>query len=233
MSDFALAREWGRAFVSGVSKKALMFAGGWDGHQPEVFAKLLADAIRPHGIDTRIERSLECLADGDALRGYDLIIPNWTMGQLTNEQTAGLVEAVRGGVNLGGIHGGMGYAFRGNLDYEWMCGGHFASHPHVGDYTVRVTDRQHVITRGLPDAFSYRSEQYYLLVDPGNRVLAQTDYVYENRTVRMPVAWTKSWGRGRVFYCALGHVPEEFTEFPAALELIVRGLRWAAGALAD
>lgn len=212
-------------------KKALLFAGGWDGHQPDKFAPLLADAIRPHGIETRIERNLECLASRDALSAFDLIIPYWTMGQLTNEQTAVLVEAVRGGVNLGGIHGGMGDAFRGNLDYEWMCGGHFASHPHVGDYTIRLTDRQHPITRGLPESFAYRSEQYYLLVDPGVHVVAETDYRYEGRTVRMPVAWTKTWGRGRVAYCSLGHAPEEFTEFPAALELIVRCLRWSAGLL--
>jgi uncharacterized protein len=125
----------------------------------------------------------------------------------------------------------MGDAFRGDLDYEWMVGGHFAGHPHVGEYTVRITDSTHPITAGLPAQFAYRSEQYYMLMDPGVHVLAETDYVYEDRTVRMPVAWTKPWGRGRVFYCSLGHDPAEFTTYPAALELTVRGLRWAAGVL--
>jgi type 1 glutamine amidotransferase len=47
----------------------------------------------------------------------------------------------------------------------------------------------------------------------------------------MPVAWIKKWGKGRVFYSALGHSPEEFSKFPASLELTVRGLLWAAGEL--
>lgn len=213
------------------SKRALLFAGGWDGHQPDVFAPLLADALRAHQIETRIERSLECLTALPDLAAFDLIVPYWTMGTLTKEQSTALVEAVRAGANLGGIHGGMGDAFRGNLDYEWMCGGHFASHPHVGDYTVRIRDHSHPITAGLPAEFAYRSEQYYLLIDPAVHVLADTPYTSEGRAVTMPVAWTKHWGRGRVFYCALGHDPVEFTAFPPAFDLIVRGLRWAAGAL--
>jgi type 1 glutamine amidotransferase len=151
------------------------------------------------------------------------------MGPLTPEQEKGLVAAVRSGVGLGGIHGGMGDAFRGRLDYEWMAGGHFVGHPYVGDYSVRVIDRTHPATEGLPARFAYRSEQYYMLVDPGVHVLADTEYVYEGRAVTMPVAWTKMWGAGRVFYQALGHQPEEFSEFPEARRLTVQGCLWAAG----
>jgi hypothetical protein len=50
------------------------------------------------------------------------------MGQLSREQSAGLQQAVRAGTGLAGIHGGMGDAFRGNLEYEWMVGGHFVGH---------------------------------------------------------------------------------------------------------
>lgn len=153
------------------------------------------------------------------------------MGTLTKEQSAGLCEAIRGGVGLGGIHGGMGDAFRGDLDYEWMVGGHFVGHPHVGDYTVRITDAASPITEGLPGSFVYQSEQYYLLVDPGVHVLADTVYEHEGRRITMPVAWTKTWGKGRVFYNALGHQPDEFERFPEARRLTVRGLLWAAGLL--
>lgn len=212
-------------------KRALLFAGGWEGHQPQVFARLLAGHLRTAGVETVVEDSLACLDDAARLQTYDLLIPCWTMGQLSPEQTAALVGAVRNGTGLGGIHGGMGDAFRGNLDYEWMCGGHFAAHPHVGEYSVRIMPPAHPVTRGLPAEFTYQSEQYYLLVDPGVDVLAETDYRSEDRVVRMPVAWTKSWGRGRVFYSALGHDPAEFTRHPAALALTLQGLRWAAGLL--
>jgi uncharacterized protein len=213
------------------TRKALFLSGGWEGHQPDRIVERFAEALRPHGFEPRIETSLACLTAIADLARYDLIFPCWTMGQLTKEQSAALVGAVRAGANLGGLHGGMGDAFRGDLDYEWMVGGHFAGHPHVGEYTVRVIDTTHPITAGLPREFLYRSEQYYMLIDPGVHVLAETDYAYEGRTVRIPVAWTKPWGRGRVFYCSLGHEPAEFDRFPAAMDLALRGLRWAAGAL--
>lgn len=212
-------------------KRALMIAGGWPGHHPDKIVQLFAGHLRGYGFDVRVETSLDCLADTEALAALDLIFPCWTMGQLTKEQSAGLVGAVRAGTHLAGIHGGMGDAFRGNLDYEWMAGGHFVGHPHVGDYTVRVTDRSHVITAPLPATFAYQSEQYYMLVDPGVHVLADTVYEYEGKAVVMPVAWIKTWGQGRVFYHSLGHEPAEFERCPAALDLTLRGLRWAAGDL--
>lgn len=212
-------------------KKALFVAGGWNGHAPEKIVRLFAGELNAHGVVSDIETTLDVFADAERLRGYDLIFPCWTMGALTKEQSAGLRDAVRGGVGLGGIHGGMGDAFRGDLDYEWMVGGHFVGHPHVGDYTVRITDAASPITEGLPGSFVYQSEQYYLLVDPGVHVLADTVYEHEGRRITMPVAWTKIWDKGRVFYNALGHQPDEFERFPEARRLTVRGLRWAAGLL--
>ncbi|MBC8011559.1 MAG: ThuA domain-containing protein [Burkholderiales bacterium] len=212
-------------------KKALFLSGGWDGHHPEKIVQLFAEDLRARGLEPEIVTTLEPLADVEKLKTYALVFPCWTMGTLTNEQEQGLVAAVRAGLGLAGIHGGMGDAFRGRLDYEWMVGGHFVGHPHVGDYEVRVTDHTDPITAGLPEVFAFRSEQYYLLVDPVVHVLAETDYRHEGRVVRMPVAWTKSWGAGRVFYNALGHQPEEFVQFPDARRLTVQGCLWAAGLL--
>ncbi len=105
---------------------------------------------------------------------------------------------------------------------------HFVGHPHVGDYTVNVYAGSNPITEGLPGVFAYRSEQYYLMVDPAIEVLADTTYEFEGRACKMPVAWVRMWGEGRVFYSALGHAPEEFTTYPEATELTVRGVLWAA-----
>lgn len=212
-------------------KKALFVSGGWDGHQPEKIVQLFSSELHSHGLVPEIVTTLEPLADAEKLKTYALIFPCWTMGQLTNEQETGLVSAVRSGVGLAGIHGGMGDAFRGRLDYEWMVGGHFVGHPHVGDYEVRIADWASPITAGLPARFAYRSEQYYLMTDPGVHVLADTTYLHDGRVTPMPVAWIKTWGAGRVFYNALGHSPDEFTQFPAARRLTVQGCLWAAGLL--
>jgi len=212
-------------------KKALFIAGGWDGHQPEKIVQFFSAELRLANFATDIEFSLDVLADRDRLKTYDVISLCWTMGALSKEQGEGLQAAVRDGVALAGMHGGMGDAFRGNLDFEWMVGGHFVGHPHVGDYSVRIKDFASPITQGLPGAFAYHSEQYYMMVDPAVHVLADTEYVYEGRHSTMPVAWTRLWGKGRVFYSSLGHDPVEFEKFPEARTLTIRGLRWAAGDL--
>jgi type 1 glutamine amidotransferase len=212
-------------------KKALFLSGGWDGHKPDKIVQLFSDDLAARGFTCEIERSLDPLADGARLRTYDLIFLCWTMGQLSKEQTEGLTGAVRDGVAFAGVHGGAGDAFRGNLDFEWLVGGHFVGHPHVGDYTVRIADPDNPITAGLPQTFPYQSEQYYMMMDPAVHVLADSLYLHDGRSSSMPVAWTKTWGKGRVFYCSLGHDPEEFNRYPHARALTLNGILWSTRSL--
>jgi len=209
-------------------KKALIFYGGWDGHTPKEAAELFEAELKSKSFEVKVEGSLDSLSDTQLLRGFDLIVPIWTMGSLSKEQSKGLLEAVRGGVGLGGFHGGTGDAFRGDIDYEWMVGGHFLGHPHVGDYTVELTGVKSPITAGMPQSFAYKSEQYYVMVDPAIEVLATTIYKHEGRETAMPVVWTKSWGKGRVFYSSLGHTAAELKSYPEVLAMTVRGMLWAA-----
>lgn len=211
-------------------KTALIVSGGWEGHKPEVFAQRLGEQLAKRDFKVEQATSLDALTPPKDLSRYSVIIPNWTMGTMSPEATKNLTTAVSEGVALAGIHGGMGDAFRGNTDYEWMVGGHFVGHPHVGDYTVEITDAAHPVTRGLPKSFPYSSEEYYLLTDPANHLLAQASYTHQGTTCSMPIAWTKQWGKGRVFYSSLGHDPKEFEDFPASLQLAIQGICWAAGA---
>ena len=48
-----------------------------------------------------------------------------------------------------------------------------------------------------------------------------------NGTVDMPVAWTKYFGKGRVFYTSLGHIISDLQE-PQLAEMIKRGMLWAS-----
>jgi type 1 glutamine amidotransferase len=155
------------------------------------------------------------------------------MGQISGEQEKGLLDAVTNGVGFAGFHGGMGDSFRGHHSYEWAVGGHFVAHPgDIKSYTVNISDSEHEITHGLGD-FEMQSEQYYMLTDPGNRVLATTKFEsglesapWVQGTI-MPVVWTKKWGAGRVFYSSLGHVAKDF-DVPEARELTLRGMVWAS-----
>lgn len=209
-------------------RRALILWGGWEGHHPQRMAELLAEDLDAAGFTMELVNSLDPLAEKERLLGFDLIVPCWTMGELADEQSKGLQEAVRAGVGLGGLHGGMGDAFRGNLDYEWMVGGHFLGHPHVGDYVVCRTSIEHPITAAFPAQLAYKSEQYYMAMDPMVSVLVDAEYHFEGQVCRMPVVWIKTWGSGRVFYSALGHDPQELLDYPAVRQMTLQGLLWAA-----
>jgi hypothetical protein len=211
---------------------ALILYGGWDGHEPGPCSELIDEALQADGFETRRENSLDPLADEAAMQDVDVIVPIWTMGELGEEQFKGLDAAVTGGVGLAGFHGGMGDAFRGpaghHLRFQWMVGGQFVAHPHVGPYRVRLTGVNHPATDGMAAEFEYDSEQYYQLVDPAVTVLADTLFDRDGMRAVLPCVWCRTWGRGRVFYSALGHVAEEFRRYPEVLAMTVRGIRWAA-----
>lgn len=216
-------------------KKVLIFRGGWDGHEPNLVSERFACVLRKHGYQVDIFDSQECLSDFDKLMEYSLIIPLWTMGEIKNEYTKNISKAVANGVGLAGCHGGMCDAFRQDVHWQFMTGGQWVSHP-GGDgikYTVNICKGSSPIVDGLSD-FEVVSEHYYLHIDPAIEVLATTRfplvnyYHASNKPIDMPVAWTKFWGVGRVFYCSLGHHDDVFDKFPTAMELMTRGMLWAA-----
>lgn len=214
--------------------KALITWGGWDGHEPDLVADLFANMLRNHSFNVDVFDSLECFDDAERLKGYDLIIPVWTMSDLTRERAVNVSDAVARGTGIAGCHGGMCDAFRSNVLWQFMTGANWVAHPGGDgvDYRVTIRDPENELTRGISD-FDVSSEQYYLHVDPAIHVLASTQfptiewYHSPNGAVDMPVAWTKSWGLGRVYYNALGHKANVIASGPA-YELLERGLLWAA-----
>jgi len=175
--------------------RVLMIAGGWEGHEPRRCSELFADVLRADGHEVRISDTLDALLDRDALRETHLIVPNWSMGEISKEQERALLDAVAAGTGLGGWHGGMADAFRTSTAYQFMVGGQWVAHPgDIIDYTVQITNLDDPITAGLRD-FGMYSEQYYLHVDPANEVLATTTFSGEFApwiagTV-MPVVWKR------------------------------------------
>ena len=219
-----------------MKRKALIVWGGWSGHEPEQGAEIVGRMLREEGFDVQTETSTAAFAD-PALGALSLIVPIYTMSAIGKDELANLERAVRGGVGLAGYHGGMGDAFRNEPDYQFMVGGQWVAHPgDIIDYRVDIVKRDDPIMAGLPASFPYRSEQYYMHVDPANDVLASTtfsgDHVPWIDGVVMPVVWKRRHGRGRVFYSALGHVAREF-DVPEMSAILRRGMAWAARPLAS
>ena len=213
-----------------MGKKALIVWGGWDGHTPEQSAGIVADLLGRHDFEVTIDSTTEAFAD-DRLGEYDLIVPVITMSRIEKEELTNLLKSVRTGTGLAGFHGLMCDSFRNEPDYQFMTGGQWVAHPgNIIDYTVEVTRPDDPIMQGITD-FPYRSEQYYMHVDPSTEVLATTtfkgDLFDELEGVVMPVAWKRRFGKGRVFYSSLGHVADEFA-VPEMATMFERGALWAA-----
>ena len=216
-------------------KKALIFQGGWHGHQPTLTSKRFSDILIESGFRTEISDTLDCLADLKKLMKYDLLVACWTMGQIEGKYSQNVAKAVGAGVGLAGCHGGMCDSFRNDTQWQFITGGQWVSHPGGDgiDYTVNIMAPSNPIVAGISD-FPVKSEHYYMHIDPAIEVLASTRfplvsyYHISNKPVDMPVVWTKMWGNGRVFYTSLGHHDDVFDNSPEAQEIMKRGMLWAA-----
>ena len=215
-------------------RKVLIFQGGWDGHEPQLTSKRFARLMEEEGYQAEISDTLDCLKDTEKLMEYHLLVACWTMGNIPWECSRSIAKAVGAGVGLAGCHGGMCDSFRQDTEWQFMTGGQWVSHP-GGDgvrYTVNICHGSSPITEGLED-FEVASEQYYVHVDPAIEVLATTRfpvvnyYHASNKACDVPVAWTKFWGVGRVFYSSRGHQDDVVDKAPTAEILMERGLLWA------
>lgn len=213
-------------------KKILMVWGGWKNHEPLQFTEKVKPRLEELGAIVTVSDSLGIYTNEKLMSSFDLIIQSWTMGQISGEQEKGLLNAVRNGAGIAGVHGGLGDSFRNNTGYQYMVGGQFVAHPGgIIDHTVEITNSNDPVTRGIKD-FKIKSEQYYMHVDPNINVLATTTFTAEHDDwvdgAVMPVVWKKTFGKGRVFYFSVGHVAKDF-DIPEAMEILIRGIRWASG----
>jgi len=218
-----------------VSRKALIVWGGWDGHQPKQVGELFARVLKEDGFEVELSDTLDAFKDEAKLNALSLIVPVWTMGKISNEQANPVFKAVREhGVGIAGCHGGMCDSFREQTEWQFMTGGQWVAHPGNDGttYRVRTIKGSSPIVEGIQD-FDVCSEQYYMHTDPGNRVLATTEFPVAagphsgNGRFDMPVVWTRVYGKGRVFYNSLGH-QESIMAAEPCLTIQRRGFLWAA-----
>lgn len=213
-------------------RKVLFTYGGWDGHDPIKFAEYLTPWMKSEGAEVLLHSTLDVYADKAIMDSVDLIVQIFTMSTISKEQEEGLLTCIKNGAGMAGWHGGMCDAFRNNTEYQYMTGGQWVSHPGGEiDYDVHFTNQEDAVSNGLKN-FTIKSEQYYMHVDPNVKVLATTKFNGVNDPwidgCILPVAWKKTYGKGRIFYTSLGHNLTHITDHPSALTLLQRGIQWAS-----
>ena len=113
--------------------------------------------------------------------------------------------------------------------YQQMIGAHFARHPQgTPTGTVKLVDRAHRSTAGLPAKVTRTDEWYYFDdYNPEMHLLATVDpqSLGEKDVNPNPMSWSHTFEGGRVFYTAMGHTVESFSE-PYFLKHVTGGLNW-------
>jgi type 1 glutamine amidotransferase len=168
------------------------------------------------------------------LARYDAVL-FYTTGSLpiSDEGKAGLIEWVRGGGAFCGVHCATD-TFYEFADYMGLVGGAFDGHPWHEEVTMTVEDGGHPSTSHLGERWVLTDEIYQfkwwrrhpnhvlLSLDTGANDVARgkrVDRDYAN-------AWCKDFGRGKMFYTALGHREDVWTN-PAFQEHLIGGIEWA------
>lgn len=165
----------------------------------------------------------------ERLAEHEILCLVHTSGDLpfSDEQKRAILEFVAGGGGFVGVHGAT------TICYDWtaygeMLGAQFKSHPPAAAFVVNVEDREHSSTCHLPPSFEVIDELYTFRTNPRDDVHVLLSAPPGSRDLDgdLPLAWTKPYGAGRVYYNALGHFDAAWDE-PDFRGQLRGGLRWA------
>jgi hypothetical protein len=196
--------------------------------------------------------------DADNLKQFDAVVMNNTheatpflplnLKDLTldeQNEAKGLEEALKKsfqdflteGKGLVGIHGA-------SCSVKWpqymeMLGGTYAGHT-GGSAWIKAEDPAHPLCAMLPKEGFEASDEFYILGGPYSRQkvrvltsldLTKTDDPQKLKVKDYPVSWIRECGKGRVFYCSLGHSLASYKS-PHVLRHVLAGIQYAIGDLA-
>jgi uncharacterized protein len=169
------------------------------------------------------------------LRHYAAVI-FFTTGELpmSDAQKGALLAFVRSGGGFIGVHSASD-TFYLWPEYGKLIGGYFNEHPWRQKVTVDVADPGNPLVAFLAPSFAISDEIYQIrdFEAASSRILlrldpASVDLDAQNvhrQDYGWPLAWTRSFGRGRVFYTALGH-EEAVWRDPRYQQMLTNAILW-------
>lgn len=151
-----------------------------------------------------------------------------------------LADFVAGGKGLAGCHSATD-TYHGWKDYNKMMGGTFAGHPWHTKVPIKNLEPKHPLNAAFNGMdFEVNDEIYQFRADtalPTERKFLlsldnqKMDVSKGNRKDGLyPISWVSTFGKGRTFYCSLGH-REEIYWNPVVLQHYLAGIQYALGDL--
>ena len=227
--------------------KLLVLSGGR--HPYHESTPILGDFLSKAGHELTITDDAEILTQAEHLGRYDAVVFNTRREALPELPDLTLSTAEQDGLK-NFIRSGKGFVClhistclpKAWPEYHEITGGGWITgtsfHPPYGEFTVHVSATGHPGVRGVAD-FKTPDELYMgLAFNPGNEVFLTADAVSgthpwgpERQPKAMPggtfpLAWTRSYGAGKVFVLLLGHDGRSF-QTPAFQQLVLNGVDWA------
>ena len=211
--------------------------------------KMLKEIAGKAGYEVAVTQDFNDLRDEKALAQYDAIVLYTTGNPMINRDA--LMKFVRGGKAIIGIHTATD-TYHSDADYGkgWpeyvkMIGGAFKGHGRTHDpVTIKVEDTKHAATTMIEQGWKISDEIYqfrdfnrdtcHVLLSIDTEKM--DDKTLEGHTMKKgtdyPVAWTRTEGKGKVFYTSLGHREDVWTN-PVWQKHLLGGMGWAMGSEGD
>jgi len=180
------------------------------------------------------------LISAEGLRNFDVLF-FYTSGELalTDRQKQDFLAFVREGKGFGAAHSATDTLYSWP-EYGELIGGYFDGHPWAQEVSIDIEDPDHPATRPYGNSFRIGEEIYQFRAFSRDRV--RVLMTLDTRTadlgapgVNRPdgdfaLAWVRNFGRGRVFYTALGHVDDTWRD--ARFQMMLgNAIQWLAGDL--
>jgi hypothetical protein len=194
--------------------------------------KQLGEASRAFKITTTEDVSA---LTAENLRHYAAVM-FFTTGELpiSDAQKAALLTFVRSGRGFLGVHSATD-TFYMWPEYGKLVGGYFNEHPWHQKVTIDVADPMSPLVGFLAPSFTVDDEIYQIrdFDAQTSRILLRLDPAsvdldapnVHRQDYGWPLAWTRSFGRGRVFYTALGH-EEGLWRDPRYQQMLTNAILW-------
>lgn len=198
-------------------KHILVFSktSGWRHDSIETAHEALKKSAAQHGFLVDISENADDFTESNLSR-YDVVVFLNTTGEIFDDEQRNAFKAY---INNGGAFAGVHSATDTENNWPWynrLVGAWFANHPQIQQAVIEVLDPHHPSTQMLPERWE-RTDEWYNFRDFNENVtvlmkLDTNTFEGSDHPGDHPIAWYHEFDGGRIFYTALGHTIESYSE---------------------
>lgn len=199
----------------------VLFLGDKGHHQPGKRFAQLEPVFAAKNIQLTYTEDMKMLSD-ETLGKYDALMLFANIDNIGESQAKSLLDYVNNGGGFVPVHCAT-FCFRNNPDIVALMGAQFKSHG-TGIFRTEIAKPDHPIMKDFAGFESWDETYVHHLHNETNREVLEYRV---DKAGKEPWTWTRTHGKGRVFYTAWGHDHRTWRN-PGFTNLLERGVRWAA-----